>query len=389
MMDNRRLRSTNRIFLLALACSVAIGSFTCRPARKDVQPGTGGAIGQGGNGGEAGSGSSGSGSGGSESGGTSGTGGDGSGGNIADGTGGTTSAPAPCKKNSDCTNNLVCDLSKEICVECFVPTDCKAGQECKANHCVASAVDSGSDTPPAACTTATATPCANIPKLAGTQTLDGKGDDMCSVPSFQFNAQNAAKVIKYNSEPLEDVTVRVAWSAAGLHLFADVKDASVQSVNTVDSGSATSKAYQGDSLELFISSSNTVTGLTATDNNTLHVIVPATGPAVSVKTSNSGGSSAGTPTALPAAQYKQSTSSTGYAIEVLLPWPGGNPSAGTTVRFDMALNSADSTFGNVDNLRDGQMLFYIGTVSSTTCKSNDGTVPFCDDRTWCETKLQQ
>jgi hypothetical protein len=82
------------------------------------------------------------------------------------------------------------------------------------------------------------------------------------------------------------------------------------------------------------------------------------------------------------------TTSTGYAIELLPPWPGTAPSAGTAIRFDLTLNSADATFGNVDDMRDGQMMCYVGTVTNTTCKSVDGTVPFCDDRTWCSTPLQ-
>jgi hypothetical protein len=388
-MDHRRLRSTNRYFLLALGCVLVMGSYACRPGRNSSggNGGTGG-QGSGGNGGAGGSengGSGGNGTGGSESG---GSGGEASGG--VEGSGGSTGTSPSCKDNTECTNPQVCDTGKGLCVECVKPADCGPGQGCVANVCVARG-DGGPlspDTPPAECTTATANPCTGIPKLNGTQTVDGKGDDMCSVPSFQFTAAAAAKKVKYNRDPNEEVTARVAWSSAGLSFFADVKDPSVQAVSTADSGAAINKAYQGDSLEIFFSSSNNVTGLTGTDNNTLHVIVPATGPAVSVKTSNSSGSSAGTHTALPTTQYRQATTSTGWAVELLLPWPGGAASAGTTIRFDMALNSADTTFTNADDMRDGQMMYYIGQVSNSTCKSNDGTVPFCDDRTWCETKLQ-
>jgi hypothetical protein len=74
---------------------------------------------------------------------------------------------------------------------------------------------------------------------------------------------------------------------------------------------------------------------------------------------------------------------------VQLPWPGGAPSAGAQIRFDLSLNSADTIFGTIDEMRDGQLLYYVGTVSgTTTCQSNDGTVPFCDDRTWCATSVQ-
>jgi hypothetical protein len=115
------------------------------------------------------------------------------------------------------------------------------------------------------------------------------------------------------------------------------------------------------------------------------VVIPANGPAVSVKDTGS----SGTPTALAASQYSQATTSTGYAIEVLLPWPGSTPSAGSTVRFDMALNSADKTFTSVDQMRDGQLVYSIGSLSgASTCQTADGTVPWCDDRVWCQSNLQ-
>ena len=55
----------------------------------------------------------------------------------------------------------------------------------------------------------------------------------------------------------------------------------------------------------------------------------------------------------------------------------------------MALNSADKTFTSVDKMRDGQLVYYIGSLSgSTTCQSSDGTVPWCDDRIWCQANVQ-
>jgi hypothetical protein len=249
-----------------------------------------------------------------------------------------------------------------------------------------------SDGPIGACSTSTVNPCTSIPKLTGTQTVDGKGDDFCQVPSFQFDVTNNAKVNNYNNVPLsqfETVTGQVAWSSAGFSAFFDVKDASVQTVNMADATQAIGKIYQGDSIEIMISSNNNVTGLTGTDNNSLHVIIPADGPAVSVKTSNSSGASSGTHTALLSSQYAQVKTGTGYAVEVQLPWPGGTPSVGAQIRFDLSLNSADKIFGTIDDMRDGQLLYYVGTVSgTTTCQSKEGTVPFCDDRTWCATSVQ-
>jgi hypothetical protein len=197
----------------------------------------------------------------------------------------------------------------------------------------------------------------------------------------------------YNATPPEVATVRIGWSSSGIHAFIDVQDASVQTVEQADPTQAITQVYQGDSIELMISSSNTVTGLTGNDTNTLHVIVPASGPAVSVKTSDSNGSSQGTQTALSTSVYAQKITSTGYSIELELPWPGNNsPAAGATVRFDMSLNSADSNFTSISNMRDGQLVYYLGTVTgTTTCEGLPGTdapiEPFCDDRAWCATLL--
>jgi Carbohydrate family 9 binding domain-like len=288
------------------------------------------------------------------------------------------------------------------------PTNCPASKPCRAYGGAAACggvptgidggttpggIDGGSgiDGSIQGCSTSTADPCkAGMPKFSGNQTVDGKGDDMCSLPAFLMGPQNNAKINNYNSVPLtqlETATVQVGWSANAFHLFIDVQDSSVQTVNMADPTQAINKSYQGDSIEIFISSNNTLTGLTSSDNSALHVIIPANGPAVSVKTDKNGG---GTPTELPKAQYGQSATATGYAIEAQLPWQGGNPNAGGTIRFDLAINSADKTFGGVDDMRDAQIIYFIGTPGgATTCPSGgDGTVPYCDDRTWCPSQVQ-
>jgi len=357
-----------------------------------------------------------------------------------------------CTTDKTCTPlGMLCDFATSSCVDCKGDTDCPASSFCQAGTCKADLCDptqskcygvdlglcngSGSgwgpasicpadkpcqvygsvatcsgaspidggvgpagdgglspgDGPLAICTTATVNPCSSLPKFAGAQTLDGKGDDLCSVPSFVFDATNAAKVINYNNVPLaqfESIKGQVAWSGSGFVAFFEVTDTSVQTVNMKDPTQAIGKTYQGDSIEIMISSNNNVTGLTGTDNNTLHVIVPAEGPAVSVKTSNNGGASSGAHTALNPSQYKQQKTASGYAIEVQLPWPAGAPSAGTQVRFDLALNSADTNCSGVDDMRDGQLLYHVGAgAGATTCQGGD-TVPFCDDRTWCATAVQ-
>jgi len=351
-----------------------------------------------------------------------------------------------CTTNQTCVPlGMLCDTTNSVCTGCLSNTDCPASSYCEGGACRADICDSAQSTcagngvsscnaagngwatatacapsqsctayggvascggavptdagppspdsglpptdAPAVCTTATATPCTTIPKFNATQVLDGKDDDFCDVPSFTFGVANAASKNDYNNIPdsqFEIVTAKVAWSAAGLSAFFDVADTSVQTVNMADPSQAIDRLYVGDSIELYISSSDAVTGLTGTDGNALHVTVPANGPAVSVKATSG---SAATHTELPAAQYAQATTSTGYAIELKLPWPGSAPSAGTRIRFDLALNSADKTFGNLDDMRDGQLLFYLGTTGGATSCSGAADA-WCDDRTWCSTLLQ-
>ena len=336
------------------------------------------------------------------------------------------SCRAACTADTQCTpQGKLCDTTSSTCVQCKAQTDCPASSNCAGGICQADLCDGAQSTcsgngvsacnaagngwataaactasqvctayggvatcggtaqtdggspptdggnPPSdtsgGCSTATIAPCTTIPKFTGTQTLDGKGDDLCQLPSFQFGVANAA----------------VKRTSAGLVAFFDVKDASVQTVNMKDPSQAINQVYQGDSIELYISSSDTVTGLTGTDNNTLHITVPANGPGVLVKTT-SGPTAAHT--ALPTTEYAQAVTATGYAIELKLPWPGAAPSSGTKVRFDLALNSADTNCSGIGDMRDGQLLFYLGSVGGTsTCSS--GPDAWCDDRTWCSTTL--
>jgi hypothetical protein len=233
----------------------------------------------------------------------------------------------------------------------------------------------------------TATPCASIPNLIVTQTIDGKGDEFCDIPAFHLNAETAkalGKVLAGHATPTEDAAIKVAWTAAGLAVFIEVADVSVQSVSPVAANQAIDKVYQGDSIELFVASSNDVKGFPGADSNTLHITIPAEGPAVVVKTTGT----EVTHSAWATSQYKQLKTTTGYTIEAQIPWPGNAPSTGSLVRFDIGLNSADKSFGGVDDMRDGQLLYYVGTVATSSCQASDGTVPFCDDRTWCTTLLQ-
>jgi hypothetical protein len=147
-----------------------------------------------------------------------------------------------------------------------------------------------------------------------------------------------------------------------------------------------SQPYQGDSIELYVSSSDNVTGPPGADN-AWHVTLSPTGKAVSVKTVNNNGVST-TYAELPAAQYHADLKQgSGWSIEVLLPWQGSAPSEGSKVRFDLAINVADSNFGGVGDMRDGQLILNQSAGSGqTSCPG--GAEAWCDDRTWCSSTLQ-
>ena len=105
-----------------------------------------------------------------------------------------------------------------------------------------------------------------------------------------------------------------------------------------------------------------------------------------MKTTNSGGLATAY-TELSQEQYKAVETDAGYAIEALIPWQGDAPSGEAKVRFDLAVNTADTNCSGVDDMRDAQMVLQQSSVSEpTSCPG--GAEPWCDDRTWCVATLQ-
>jgi hypothetical protein len=168
---------------------------------------------------------------------------------------------------------------------------------------------------------------------------------------------------------------RVAWDNVGIHAFIRVYD-------TTFTPGTSAEIWNGDGVELMFSSSTSVTGLSSVDTNVLHVLVS---PPLAVSSKDS--SYSGVHTALPASEYTTGSDSTGYWMELSLPWPGTAPAAASQIKFDMQLNVADGVTKPTDSfIRDADFVLYQETVSTTSC---DSTVyPFCDDRVWCTTTLQ-
>ena len=314
---------------------------------------------------------------------------------------------------ADCSSGLVCDATGQCVAPVCSPGDercgsdgiefclsngsgfgnaitCPAASSCQAQGGVAACYDADGGVV-YNCAKQAGDPCTQIPKFTGVQVLDGNGDEMCVLPAAPLDATHNQGIIKYNAIPPEVASIRVGWSNDGLHVFVSVIDASVQTVSMVstDLNTELNRVYQGDSIELMITSTATgLDGNTADDTSSLHVQIPAQGPATSVKSKSSGG----TPSQLPSKQFAQKLTSTGYAIEALLPWPGQAPAANANVRFDMTLNSADKNFGSINDMRDGVLIYHISNVAQTTCPSMSAPdvpiEPWCDDRSWCATPLK-
>lgn len=286
----------------------------------------------------------------------------------------------PCATNADCAETGLCNTasSPAVCVECLTNSDCAVSKICTSGVCVAGPGN------PGVCADKTAKPCEFIPSFTGIQAVDANGDDFCSVPGFELAFDtSAAKINRADGETAganypERATFRVAWSTGSLHAYIEVVDPSVHANTNPD------EIWNGDGIELMISTSRSVTGLTSTDANALHLIANST-MAVTVKANGESGthSQLNEPS-----QFKAQTTATGYAIELNVPWPAGAAVAsGAQIYFDAALNSARAGTDGASPRNAQAILFQLANPVSTSC-TGSSVAPFCDDRLWCPTTLQ-
>jgi hypothetical protein len=324
-------------------------------------------------------------------------------------TSGSSKFCAQCAQHADCAENQYCDKGSCVADVCVAGVDqacidggvatcnddgdgfgsseaCPADKSCTANNSRATC-GGGGVTPSCSNNPGTVDPCDGIPAFTGTQTVDGKADDFCSIPSFELSFANAAGVNnnKVTSGSTSDfkqrAVAKVAWSADALHAFIQVFTKPVRSNSSVD------KIWDGDSVEMMITTNGSASGTTSTDDKALHVIANNS-IAVTVKSTGESGTHT---------QISDSNqvwvgymgNDEGYAVELKLPWPGGaTPSSGASVRFDLALNvdteSVDPTVWG----RDAQAVLNMETVSGTSTCSATPATPFCDERLWCSTKLK-
>jgi hypothetical protein len=246
---------------------------------------------------------------------------------------------------------------------------------------------SGSDEPGGAagqggtghCATGAA-PCTMIPHFAGAQIMDGYDDEFCDVPSFllDFGSHNAKVNSFRTANPSETALARVAWSSNALHVFVTVTDPSVHPWISDD------HVYEGDSVELMLANSESVSGDPADDSNTMEIQASyQRGFVVHV---DNGSETSREP--VPPGSLKGRVFAGGYTVELRVPWLGAAPHSGSTIRFDLALNSAQNTAEAT--WRDAQAVLTMGPSGETFAGSPCGSdvEPYCDDRAWCPTELE-
>jgi hypothetical protein len=264
---------------------------------------------------------------------------------------------------------------------------CPSGQSCKVNNSRATCGDGGTTTP-SGCSKdpGTVDPCTSIPKFEGEQKLDGNSDDFCNIPSFELNFANAAGTNnnKIQSGSSSDsfkqrAVAKVAWSPDSLHAYLKFIGKPVRSNSSVE------KIWDGDSIELMITTKGDGTGTTGNDANALHVI-GNNSLAVTVKSTGD----TGTHTKIEdTSKVWTGLTDDGFVVELKMPWPNSvTPSSGANVRFELALNVDTESVDPGVTGRDAQAVLAMKTISGTSSCSATPPTPFCDEQLWCPTQLK-
>jgi hypothetical protein len=236
------------------------------------------------------------------------------------------------------------------------------------------------------CAEPTAAPCISIPRFAGSQVVDGNGDEFCHVPAavFQIAAAPYVNPALHPSSP-EVVTLRVAWSPDALHVHVHVDDPSVVP-------DTTTTVWGGDNIQVFFAGTTLMTGAYTglEDAGATHVLVSApTSAGISTAVFAYNAAFTGVSRGLvPPQDFASRVVAGGYEVELQLPWGiGASIAAGKRIGFDFiagARNPPSTTF-------DVEGGFANNPVAGDTyysCGSGRPTTPGCDDRTWCVPTLE-
>jgi hypothetical protein len=224
-------------------------------------------------------------------------------------------------------------------------------------------------------------PCVGLPHFTATQTVDGDPSDFCDIPPFTLDMA-IPPFYRLPKPPLSattKATFRVGWSATALHVFVDVVDSAV----FPNVSGSLANIWNGDNVE-FYASPKTPAGLfNATrsyESGAFEVI--AAPPGLQVPAGQAAYTSTGYAYAVPALQYKSSTTATGYTFEAQIFWTDAAPVAGTKMGFDAGLSDdIDGIYNAKVEYRDYYALLYNASYPGAGCSQY--YEPYCDSRNWC------
>jgi len=262
--------------------------------------------------------------------------------------------------------------------------------------------------------------CTSVPRFAGSQVVDGVGDEFCEVPATVLSTRSGVPFPQTAQPTVDDaLTVRVAWDDSGLHAHFHVDDPVLVRDFRLDS------SWAGpDYVELDIGGTFPLTGFYDGETNdagfmnvyfnpesTLTPIKGFTGPVPAQATAGFAflqGTNYGIERApLPdIARWAYRTVAGGYEFELYLPWAllgrQTAPAPGTTIALDLGLGTNDdpaywSWWPTTDQVVPaglaGQVFLAIQPLpagATTSCRplTTDRANPWCDDRTWCQPTLE-
>ncbi len=218
--------------------------------------------------------------------------------------------------------------------------------------------------------------CNSIPKFSGTQTVDGAPTEFAGITplTFTFASSDYQSVAVSAADPTTtttEATVRVAWDSTALRIHVHVEDALV--AHSVGS------SYDGDNVQIFVSSVPPSSGVQYTDYASQLTIVPQVSlpSATPAWFEEYGGGYTGTQPA-----WASRLVTGGYEVEMEWAWRGSVPTAGSQISFDLQVGVANTATGQ----RDYEYAIRLNPVGTGSLCGTPA--PWCDTRHWCTPTLE-
>lgn len=291
----------------------------------------------------------------------------------------------PCETSEQCEGDSpVCHSELQRCVACQVELDCAEGQICSGHQCIdpTAQCERGDD------------PCTSgvIPKLQGEQVIDASGDEFCDVPGFELSFSNAAWG---GSDLPQRAQVRLAWSEAAIHLFADVEDPEIATNASIES------LWSGDVIELYLATDEAaqLSGFfTGRIDGVQLVFTPPSDdhPPRAARLfwmPNEDGNGGWHQVREEVSQgFTARRTAAGYAIEARIAWSSFGPRAPELkskdrIAFNLGLATASAQSLESDS-REGAALLYLGEPAEGVQSCEGQQLPWCNATTWCSPELE-